>query len=123
MRVFGTGNSPADDPYQRKFNALLEKARRVAGVPQVSCHDLRRTVARLANEAGASAKDLKEMLGHSSFATTMTYIGKEQEDASRRAHEALVRRDRWSKSGNKSVTATGAPADEARPPTPLNPHK
>ena len=71
----------------------------------MTAHALRRTVARLANEAGAGIRDLKELLGHSNLSTTEIYIGREQEDAARRVRIALARE----KSGNKMVTVDGQP--------------
>jgi len=105
FRVFGIGLSAGHDPYERTFNTLLKKACRTAGTPEVTAHALRRTVARLANEAGAGIRDLKELLGHSNLSTTEIYIGREQEDAARRVRLALAR----AKSGNKMVTVDGQP--------------
>ena len=104
-RVFGVGLSAGHDPYERTFNALLKKACSAAGTPEVTAHALRRTVARLANEAGAGIRDLKELLGHSNLSTTEIYIGREQEDAARRVRLALAR----AKSGNKMVTVDAQP--------------
>jgi integrase len=48
-------------------------ARRI-GVPQVACHDLRRSYARLARKGGAQLEQLQLNLGHSSVETTQRYI-------------------------------------------------
>ena len=89
--VFGKHDSPGEDLWEREFRADLKRCCARAGVPIITAHDLRRTVARLANAAGASPEDLRTMLRHSAFATTLTYIGDDQRDGSRRAFEALSR--------------------------------
>jgi len=91
LPVFGKGHTPAEDLWERDFNADLKRCCARAGVPVVTAHDLRRTVARLANAAGASPEDLRTMLRHSAFATTLTYIGDDQRDGARRAFEAMRR--------------------------------
>ena len=91
LPVFGKGHTPAEDLWERDFNADLKRCCARAGVPVVTAHDLRRTVARLANAAGASPEDLRTMLRHSAFATTLIYIGDDQRDGARRAFEALRR--------------------------------
>jgi integrase len=45
---------------------------------QLGPHDLRRTFARLAHDAGASVEDIQIVLGHVSITTTMRYIGVKQ---------------------------------------------
>jgi len=106
-RVFGTGRSASHDPYERRFNAQLVQVCRRVGIPEVRAHDLRRTVARLANEAGAYPQDLKALMGHSSFTTTEKYIGRDAEEAASRAHAALSRGAKRAQSGDNSVTPPG----------------
>lgn len=55
-------------------------------IKTVRFHDLRHTIATLLNENGASLQDIKELLGHSTIATTSnTYIGFSQDIARKNA--------------------------------------
>ena len=47
------------------------KAVRDAGVPVLTCHDLRHTAASIAVHSGANVKALQRMLGHKSAAMTL----------------------------------------------------
>lgn len=69
MRVHGPG--------KRWFwNAVLE-----AGVPRLSLHDLRHTVASLAVRSGTNVKAVQRMLGHASAAMTLdVYAGLVDDD-------------------------------------------
>lgn len=88
-RVFGQSGTARTDVWDRRFNRALQEACGRAGVPEVTCHGLRRSVARIAREAGAEGRDVQALLGHSSFSTTQSYIGDDQAEASARAFEAL----------------------------------
>jgi integrase len=62
---------------------IIERARGAAnanggGVPAVAAHDLRRTYARLAREAGAPLEQIQFSLGHASITTTERYTSMEQ---------------------------------------------
>ncbi|MEU7181326.1 MULTISPECIES: tyrosine-type recombinase/integrase [Streptomyces] len=57
---------PAD--FTRRFIELYEEI----GLPPVRLHDLRHSAATRAHAAGASLKDIQEMLGHSSITITQT---------------------------------------------------
>jgi integrase len=46
----------------------------MAGLPPVSPHDLRRSFARGAYEAGVSFELIRQALGHSNIATTERYV-------------------------------------------------
>lgn len=46
-------------------------ALRDAGVPVLTCHDLRHTAASIAVHSGANVKALQRMLGHKSAAMTL----------------------------------------------------
>lgn len=107
MRVFGAGHTAGRDEWGSKFNRLLGDCCKKAGVPRIWAHDLRRTTARLADEAGSSLYDLQQALGHSSPVTTEKYIGKDQERAARRVGDHLARAVGGAKSGNNLVTPPG----------------
>jgi len=90
-RVFGRGASPLHDPWERDFTAGLGRACVAASVPVVTCHGLRRTIGRLAKEAGAAPLDIRDLLGHADFRTTEGYIGEGQADGAAAAFEAFSR--------------------------------
>ncbi len=54
---------------------MLDEYIKIAGLPRVKPHDLRRTAALLARRGGASIEQVQLMLGHASPQTTSNYIG------------------------------------------------
>jgi integrase len=50
------------------------KAAKLAGLPRITPHDLRRSFARGAYEAGVSFELIRQSLGHSNIATTERYV-------------------------------------------------
>jgi integrase len=121
MRVFDAGRTAGRDEWGSKFNRPLGDCCKKAGVPCIWAHDLRRTMARLADEAGSSLYDLQQALGHSSPVTTEKYIGKDQERAARRVGNRLAHAISGAKIGNTLVTpaeATETGDSEARGVTP-----
>lgn len=54
---------------------LVNHYTKLAGVPDVKPHDLRRTAALLSRRGGASIEQVQVMLGHASPQTTSNYIG------------------------------------------------
>jgi len=52
----------------------VQDAAKVAGLPRISPHDLRRSFARGAFEAGVSFELIRQSLGHSNIATTERYV-------------------------------------------------
>ncbi|MEP7284180.1 MAG: tyrosine-type recombinase/integrase [Chloroflexota bacterium] len=53
---------------------IVQKAAKLAGLPPISPHDLRRSFARGAYEAGVSFELIRQALGHSNIATTERYV-------------------------------------------------
>lgn len=53
---------------------IVKKAARAANLPEMSTHDLRRSFARNAYEAGASLEVIRQALGHASVMQTERYI-------------------------------------------------
>ena len=53
---------------------ILAQASTAAGLPEIAPHDLRRTSAKLMEDGGASLRDIRDALGHSSVATTERYL-------------------------------------------------
>jgi integrase len=51
---------------------------RLAGIPQIAPHDLRRTCARLCHLAGGELEQIQFLLGHVSIQTTERYLGCKQ---------------------------------------------
>lgn len=52
----------------------LQALAKQAGLPKISPHDMRRTFARTAFEAGASLEAIRQTLGHASVSTTERYV-------------------------------------------------
>lgn len=53
---------------------ILSAATVAAGLPEIAPHDLRRTAAKLMDDAGAGLTAIRDALGHSSVATTERYL-------------------------------------------------
>jgi integrase/recombinase XerD len=53
---------------------VVQQAAKLAGIPRVSPHDLRRSFARGAYEAGVPFELIRQTLGHSNIATTERYV-------------------------------------------------
>lgn len=56
--------------------ARLRRLGELAGIAGLSPHVLRHTAAKLRREAGASIEDVSALLGHTSVATTATYLAR-----------------------------------------------
>lgn len=54
---------------------IVEEYSKIAGVPSITPHDLRRTFAKLARRGGAQLEQLQLTLGHASVQTTERYVG------------------------------------------------
>lgn len=56
---------------------IVARAGAKMGKPELAAHDLRRTYAQLAHEAGVSIAQICRLLGHASIATTQRYLNLE----------------------------------------------
>jgi len=57
---------------------IVKKYTKMAGVPAVTTHDLRRTFGRVARDNGVELDQIQQSYGHSSVNTTTRYIGGNQ---------------------------------------------
>lgn len=55
------------------FQMVRRYGKRI-GVPELACHDLRRTYAQLGYQAGVAATQVSILLGHANLATTQRYL-------------------------------------------------
>lgn len=60
-------------------------------LPDVSPHDLRHSAASLALEAGASLKEIQELLGHADASTTLKFYAGVTEERKRKAVDGIER--------------------------------
>lgn len=64
-------------------STVLKAIKRVgarAGIPNIGCHDLRRTAGRLMWKAGVALEVIRDILGHESLDMTIRYLGINLED-------------------------------------------
>ncbi len=73
-RVWGNGTVTTSRITDRAVWNVVQQAAKAAGLPRISPHDLRRSFARGAYEAGVSFELIRQALGHSSIATTERYV-------------------------------------------------
>ncbi len=73
-RVWKGGRVTTDSLTDRSVWLVVQHAAKLAGLPRISPHDLRRSFARGAFEAGVSFELIRQALGHSSIATTERYV-------------------------------------------------
>ncbi len=57
------------------INNIIEKYGAAIGVPELDCHDLRRTYARIGYDSGVPVEQISKLLGHADLKTTMLYLG------------------------------------------------
>lgn len=57
--------------HPQRLTELFQKAAKAAGVPVIRLHDARHSCATLALESGVHPKVVQQLLGHSSWSTTM----------------------------------------------------
>ncbi len=73
-RIWKGGRVTTDGITDRAIWLVVQQAAQAAGLPRVSPHDLRRSFARGAYEAGVSFELIRQALGHSNIATTERYV-------------------------------------------------
>lgn len=114
----GEDGRPVD---RRWFNARIwAPAREAAGLPWVTCHDLRHWFASVLIGAGHNPKAVADRLGHADPAMTLrvyTHLWPSDEDRTRQAIDDVFRRD---VPRTRPAAAGGSPAAQvnrpARPP-------
>jgi integrase len=90
-RVVG-GSSPAG--FIRRFRAELRAACKVAGLPEITPHGLRRTFGTILANSGMQAQQLQRVMRHADIGTTLKYYvriddRRAAEEARRRIEEAV----------------------------------
>jgi site-specific recombinase XerD len=73
-RIWKNGLVTTTGITDRAIWMIVQQAAKLAGLPKVSPHDLRRSFARGAYEAGVSFELIRQTLGHSNIATTERYV-------------------------------------------------
>jgi integrase len=73
-RIWKGGTVTTSGLTDRAVWIIVQQAAQRAGLPKISPHDLRRSFARGAFEAGVSFELIRQALGHSSIATTERYV-------------------------------------------------
>lgn len=76
---------------QREVRAVVHEAAQRAGVPDISPHALRHSAATHLLDGGADLRDVQELLGHSSLATTQRYTHVSMEAMREKYHQAFPR--------------------------------
>jgi len=73
-RIWKGGTVTSDAITDKAIWLFVIKAAKLAGLPRITPHDLRRSFARGAYEAGVSFELIRQALGHSNIATTERYV-------------------------------------------------
>ena len=76
---------------QRVVRGIVHRSAAVAGVPDIAPHALRHTAATHMLDGGADLREVQEMLGHSSLATTQRYTHVSIEQLKARYAQAFPR--------------------------------
>ena len=78
------GKAPDSPMARRTAQGLIKELCRRAGLPDVHVHSLRHTAGYQLRKAGASERDIQDVLGHKNIATTGIYTTLVREDLRRR---------------------------------------
>lgn len=70
---------PAEAVSEDLVYALVRRAGKAIGHPDLTPHDLRRTCAKLCRKAGGELEQIQLLLGHASIQTTERYLGTRQD--------------------------------------------
>ena len=73
-RIWKGGTVTTSGITDRAIWLIVQQAAKAAGLPPISPHDLRRSFARGAYEAGVPFELIRQALGHSNIATTERYV-------------------------------------------------
>lgn len=73
-RILKSGTVSTARITDKAVRLIVQQAANAAGTPTIAPHDLRRSFARGAYEAGASFELIRQSLGHSNIATTERYV-------------------------------------------------
>jgi site-specific recombinase XerD len=73
-RIWKGGTTTTTGITDKAVWIVIQSAAKAAGLQRISPHDLRRSFARGAYEAGVSFELIRQSLGHSSIATTERYV-------------------------------------------------
>ena len=92
--VFHRKDDPSMPVFPSTPTTWLARYMKSSDLPPISPHDLRHTCGTLMIQAGASIKDVQDILGHANATTTLNfYVGTSQKslrDASDKLSEALI---------------------------------
>ena len=95
--------------HPQRLTELFQKAAKAAGVPVIRLHDARHSCATLTLESGVHPKVVQQLLGHSSWSTTMDLYAHRVDRLQREATQLIVNLMLPPKEGSdgSGVAATG----------------